>query len=226
MVKMITAQEIKQAISFYYLLSYCPPDNLEEFLEETNQMRAQIPYGVEAEVASRIVTFHTASRLPDEALIEKLISSLQNAANGGEDLRAFQALMEEIFALPGRAKADNRLHRKKGCRFCESPCAYGYFSLVSEPRFELLMRLLAEEKQKPPEEKSAVRAAWSYAVSHIATVTGAAKGYISTRHLGNLAYCLLMLSMAKSRYPLPEEQIKTFQARNQRLIAAMSREQN
>jgi hypothetical protein len=224
MVQTITAQEIKRAISFYYLLSYCPADKLEEFLKETAQMRAQIPEGVEAEVASRIVTFHTASRLPDKTLIEKLFSSLQKATNGEEDLRAFQALMEEVFSLPGRAKADNRLHRKKGCRFCEAPCAYGYFSLVSEPRFELLMQLLAEEKQKAPEEKSAVRAAWSYSVSHIAAVTGAPKGYISSRHLGNLAYCLLMLSMAKSRYPLPEEQIKTFQARNQRLITAMTRE--
>ena len=121
-----------------------------------------------------------------------------------------------------RAKSDQRLHRNKGCRFCENPCAYGYFSLVSEPRFDLLRLLLDAEKDKAPAEKSAVRAAWSYSVSHLTQAAGVGKELIATPHLGDLAYCLLMLSMAKSRYPLPEKQVQIFQSRNQQMIAKLA----
>ena len=61
----ITAQQIKRAISFYYLLAYCPPGKLEPFLAETNQMREGFTDDLVEEVASRMVTFHTAKRQPD-----------------------------------------------------------------------------------------------------------------------------------------------------------------
>ncbi|MEN8241809.1 MAG: hypothetical protein ABFS17_07805 [Chloroflexota bacterium] len=214
-----SAQAQKKAISFYYLLAYCPSDKLKEFLAETKALASGLPKGIEKDVAARIVAFHSGLREPEEKLVKQLAGSIKKAAKSQKGLMAYKVLMEKIFAMPGRAKAENRLHRKKGCRFCASPCAYGYFSLVSEPRFELLQQLLDAEKEKAPEEKSAVRAAWLYAFTHLSRTAGSDKGFISSEHLGNLAYCLLMLSMAKSRYPLPEEQIKTFQARNQELIA-------
>ncbi len=43
--------------------------------------------------------------------------------------------MRVVSARPERAKANKRLHKQKGCRFCTAPCQYGYFSLMSEPDF-------------------------------------------------------------------------------------------
>jgi hypothetical protein len=213
-----TAQEIKQAIAFYYLLAFSPTGKLEDFLKATGKLHPPRDLGILGDICTRIVTFQSALRHPDEEIIVKLLEVLPHAAESVDGLKAYQAVMAEISSLPGRAKADNRLHRKKGCRFCEAPCAYGFFSLVSEPCFDLLQQLLEAEKAKAPKEKSAVRAVWSYTIAHIIRLTGSQEGYITPKHLGNLAYCLLMLSMAKSRYPLPEDQVKTFQARNQQLI--------
>jgi hypothetical protein len=214
-----TAQDIKQAIAFYYLLAYCPAGKLEDFKRATGKLHPPQNLGILGEVCTRIVTFQSALRHPEEEIIIKLLEVLPSAAESAEGLKAYQTMMAEISSLPGRAKADNRLHRKKGCRFCEAPCVYGFFSLVSEPRFDLLQQLLEAEKEKAPEEKSAVRAVWSYTIAHIIRLTGSQEGFITPKHLGNLAYCLLMLSMAKSRYPLPEKQVKIFQARNQQFIA-------
>ncbi len=233
MVAKISAQTLKQAITLFYLLAYCPPGKLNNFLTATAALQDQIAgeLGVSRkdiwqllapEVCERILSFHSAKHQPENELIEQLLIAAQFAPRNTDGLAAYQSVMGDVFTLPGRAKPNQRLHRKKGCRFCENPCAYGYFSLVSEPRFDLLQQLLNAEKSKAPAEKSAVRAAWSYAVTHITQVAGIGKDLIATAHLGNLAYCLLMLSMAKSRYPLPEKQVQIFQSRNQQIIAKLA----
>lgn len=60
-------------------------------------------------------------------------------------------------------------------------------------------------------------AVWSFATALLWRAPGARQGYVSAAHLGNLAYCLLTLGTARSRYPLPEGQLKAFQAANQAL---------
>ena len=189
-------------------------------------MRDRFSTGIEAEVSNRMVTFQTALRQPEEDLVNKLYEVVKTASQDVEGLAAYQIFMSELFALPGRAKADNRLHRKKGCRFCETPCTYGFFSLVSEPRFELLQHLLEAEKGKAPEEKNAVSGCLDVCAYPCRQTSGSSTGFISAAHLGNLAYCLLMLSMAKSRYPLPEAQMKAFQARNQQMVPAGNKSRN
>jgi len=233
----ISAPTVKKAIALFYLLAYCPTNKLEEFLIATSALQDQIAealglensviwHSLVSEVSARMLSFHTAKHPAENELLQKLTQAAQTAARDADQLKIYQSVMAAVFRLPGRAKPDQRLHRKKGCRFFEVPCAYGYFSLVSEPRFDLLQQLLDAEKQKEPAEKSAVRAVWSYAVSHITSFSGVGVGLISEKHLGNLSYCLLMLSMAKSRYPLPEEQVRTFQTRNQQMIAYWSAKQN
>jgi hypothetical protein len=223
------AGTVKKAISYFYLLSFCPPANLEDFTKASEGLRKQLAEeaGLSQneffsemipQVCWRIVAFSQSSREPDKELVDLLSKLAESAAQNPESLIAFQAQMLELAALPGRAKADNRLHRKKGCRFCEAPCRYGYFSLVSEPKFYLLQQILEAETKKEKGEQNPIRAVWSFAISHLTSLMSTEQGYISAQHLGNLAYCLLMLSMAKSRYPLPEKQITAFQQANQRII--------
>jgi hypothetical protein len=223
------ADTVKKTISYYYLLSYCPPTNLGDFNKASGGFRKQLAKDagmpqskffpeVIPHVCWRIVAFSQSSREPDKELVDQLTKVAQDATKNQESLVAFQDKMLEISALPGRAKADNRLHRKKGCRFCEAPCRYGYFSLVSEPHFDLLQQILEAETKKEKGKQNPISAVWSFAISHLISLMGTEEGYISAQHLGNLAYCLLMLSMAKSRYPLPEKQITAFQEANQRLI--------
>jgi len=223
------ADTVKKTISYFYMLSFCPPANLEDFNKASGELRKQLAKDAGMpqkeffsemipQVCWRIVAFSQSSREPDQTLVDQLSKLAESAAQNSESLSAFQDQMLEIAALPGRAKADNRLHRKKGCRFCEAPCRYGYFSLVSDPQFNLLQQILAAETKKEKGKQNPISAVWSFAITHLMSLMGTEKGYISAQHLGNLAYCLLMLSMAKSRYPLPEKQITAFQQANQRLI--------
>ncbi|MBN1266378.1 MAG: hypothetical protein JXA25_12850 [Anaerolineales bacterium] len=170
------------------------------------------------ETAARILSFHTASRLPDEALVAALGERMYHAQESVKALYAFQDLMDETAALPGRAALNNRLHRRKGCRFCETPCRYGYFSLISDPDFKLLQRMLEDENNKPASQQDPIRATWAYGSIHLWKILGIKQGFITPYHLGNMTYCLLMLATAKSRFALPEEQIKLYQAANQHLI--------
>ena len=126
--------------------------------------------------------------------------------------------MARIAALPGRAKPANRLRHRRGCQFCTAPCCYGFFVLTSKPHYALLHQLLETEAQKPKAERDPVGAAQSFATAHLWRALGTRQGYITATHLGNLAYCLLTLGMAKSRYPLPETQFEAFQRVNQALV--------
>ena len=126
--------------------------------------------------------------------------------------------MERISKLPGRAKPENRLHRKKGCGFCAAPCQYGYFTLVSEPQFSYLKDLIGAEAAKSITDQNPLNPAYLFTVNHLLAVSGAGEGFCDRMHLGNLAYCLLMLSMAKSRMAFPEKQIQLFQSVNQKYM--------
>jgi hypothetical protein len=233
----IPAETMKKTIAYFYMVSYCPADRIMEFNKTTAGLRKQLAKEggmaqknffpeVIPEVCWRIVAFAQASREPDEEIIKGLIGTIGNATKDEKCLAVFQEKMLEVAALPGRAKADNRLHRKKGCRFCETPCRYGFFSLVSDPVFASLYRTLKTEQQKPKAEQNPVSAVWSFALCHLLTLVGGEKTYIASDHLGNLAYCLLMLSMAKSRYPLPEQQVTAFQEANQRSIQIWKEKEN
>jgi hypothetical protein len=126
--------------------------------------------------------------------------------------------MSRVAALPGRAKPENRLHRNKGCRLCAAPCMYGYFTLVSDPQFSLLQKNFAEEAGKPASKQTPLMPVYAFTVDHLLSITGTEKGFCEKNHLGNLAFCLLMLSMAKSRLAFPEAQTRLFQEANQVFI--------
>jgi hypothetical protein len=127
--------------------------------------------------------------------------------------------MSELASLAERAHPKNRLHRKKGCAFCWGACRYGYFSLVSDPDFEPLRRMLEAENQEVPHARNPISVLWSYASMHLWNVLDEKKIFVRARDLGNLSYCLLLLSTARSRYAMPEKELRNYQLMNQRVIA-------
>jgi hypothetical protein len=229
----IPVDMLKQTITYFYLLAYCPPEKVAEFKQSTASMlkglagqaglkeKAFLAQAL-PEACLHIVAFHQATREPDRELVDALVKAARTADKNSETLAAFKELMARIAALPGRAKLENRLHRKKGCAFCQWPCYYGYFSLVSEPEFNGLQRMLEAEAQQPKLEQNPIRPVLEFTLSHLAQTTQVGQGVIQRVHLGNLAYCLLMLSMAKSRLALPESELRVFQTSSQAWIQAGS----
>ena len=78
--------------------------------------------------------------------------------------------------------------------------------------------MLGAENKKIAAERNPVNVLWTYTTTHLWNVLGKNEGFISADHLGNLAYCLLMLGTAKSRFPMPEAQLTRFQELNQNTI--------
>lgn len=225
----IPADVMMKTISYYYLVNYCPPSQVSALKKAARSFRIQtaksvgkrVPEHFPAalpEVCRRIVAFQQATREPDPSAVEALLEVARKADRSEEGAAAFQAVMAEIAAHPGRAKADRRLHRQKGCSFCAAPCRYGYFTLVSDPASKNLLAMLNAENRKPAGQRDAVNVLWTYAATHVWQVLGVREGFIRADHLGNLSYCLLLLAMARSRFALPEEQLQTFQAMNQDVI--------
>ena len=228
----LSAETIKKAISYFYLLSYSPPHQINVLKESLGTLRkdladsagmsekkffkAAIP-----EVCRRIVAFHEDTREPNPQWVKALGDLAYKADKSPEDAYAFQSGMAEVAYLPQRALPENRHHRKKGCDICQRPCQYGYFTLVSEPEFDTLQELLEEEIDSSSDTQSVIRPVWSFALSHLFLTIGYDAIYaVHQEHLGNLSYCLLMLAMAKSRLAIPEKQLKVYQALNQELIQA------
>lgn len=227
--KKLPPEAIMKAVSYYYLVNYCPPSHVSDLKKAARSFRIstaklagmRVPAFFKAalpDVCWRIVAYHQATRDPDQGAVNALIKVAKKADTSEEGAAAFQLAMEEIAAHPGRAKADNRLHRQKGCRFCAAPCRYGYFTLVSDPVFKNLVVMLNAENAKPAGERNPVNVLWTYTTTHLWSVLGKREGFIRADHLGHLSYCLLLLAMAKSRFALPEQQLKAFQAMNQRVI--------
>ena len=213
----IPASIIKKTIIYLNLLSFIPPERVDEYPSSEEMFGESWPQVVE-KAARLMVSFQSASRYPDGELVARLVDVALRADSSPEDCRAFQEKMDALAQLPGRAKAKNRLHRKKGCRFCESPCRYGYFSLITEPDFKKLQYTLEAENAKPLGEQQPIQAIWKYTLNHITQTLNVEKWNISANHLGNLAYCLITLSTVKSRFAFPEEQMQKFQSLNQAMI--------
>lgn len=224
----VPTQSLKKTICYYYLLAYCPPAEVGEIKKAAQALRQNVAkqagmkmtdYFKQAasEVSHHIVAFHQNTRDPSAEWVEELASKISVADKGAKEAQAFQVMLGLVSRLPQRAKPENRLHHRRGCQFCAAPCHYGYFTLISEPRFLKLHGFLEHELGNSSEDKKPVMAVKSFALSHIVEILGAADGtiHIHHEHLANLAYCLLALATAKSRLPVPEKQFKLFQTANQ-----------
>jgi hypothetical protein len=172
------------------------------------------------EVSQRIAAYHQRSRNPDGKLVKSLTARMRRADSNAEKAAAFHQEMAAIAQLPGRADADKRLHRKKGCDLCLSPCRYGFFTLISDPHFKTLRAMLDLENRKPAAERNVINVLWTYTTGHLWHTLGNRLGFISVDHLANLSFCLLLLAMARSRFALPEPQLRAYQAANQNMIQA------
>ena len=229
MSKALPAESIKKTISYLYLLSFCPPKLLADFKRNSTKLLEELTrqgelkekeYLTQAlpEACLRIVAFHQATREPDTELVEALTESARYAGKNPKTLATFQTQMNRIAVLPGRAKPENRLHRNKGCFYCTAPCRYGYFTLVTDPQFNQLPGLFMIESGKPASEQTPLMPAYIFTVNHMLKVFGAQDGFCEGRHLANMAFCLLMLAMAKSRLVFPETQVRLFQEANQEFL--------
>ena len=167
----LPASMIKKTIIYLCNLSYAPVERVAEMRSAGDRVRAEM--GVEnwplaVSQASRLmVAFQQASRDPEPDLIEGLARAALNADLSPEACRAFLEQIEAISALPGRAKKINRLHRKRGCRLCMTPCRYGYFSLISEPNFEPLHQALEAENHKPADQQQPIHVVWKFSLNHL-----------------------------------------------------------
>lgn len=221
-----SATQIKDTLIYLHLLSYSPPERVAAFQpfeqDLKREMGAAWPQAL-IRACSHIVAFHQASRDPDADLVDTLVDAASSAATSPEGAQVFQFQMERLATSPGRADPENRIHRKRGCRLCQNPCRYGYFSLLSEPNFDSLQRGLETENRKPIGQQRPVRLAWRFSLKHLSQALDLTAWDIDADHLGNLAYCLLTLATAKSRYPFPEEQMRKFQAMNQEVIRRFQR---
>ncbi|MBL7163985.1 MAG: hypothetical protein ISS57_15415 [Anaerolineales bacterium] len=217
----IPAAQRKQVIIYLLTLSYASPNHMDGFGAVKNTLQQELETDWSDAVLAacqHIVAFHQASRDLDAEQVAALADAAQSADSSPEACRAFQEKMALLAQLPGRAKESNRLHRKKGCRFCEVPCRYGYYSLISEPDFNNLQSALETENSKSTQDQQPLQAIWKYTLNHLSQLMEAGQWHVSADHLGNLAYCLLMLATAKSRFAFPEEVVRKFQEQNQRLI--------
>ncbi|MFC2028839.1 hypothetical protein ACFLTX_02820 [Chloroflexota bacterium] len=229
----IPPEILKKSIAYFHLLSFCPPEELKTFKQSTRIFLGSLGRGtclkqeeffkqVVPQVFQRIVGFQQGSHQPDAGIVAILSASAIKARKSEKNLRSYQKEMGIVSELDARAKAENRLHRRKGCEYCVQPCRYGFFTLISEPRFDILQEMFKEESSKPPNQQSASSLVWKYTGKHLEQFHQTKTLPIQPAHFGNLAFCLLMLSMAKSRKAIPIEQIKTFQNLNQRKISGKS----
>ena len=66
-------------------------------------------------------------------------------------------------------------------------------------------------------------AAYAFAMAHLGQVTGSTRGSLALENLTNLAYCLLLLGMARSRRAVPERQLAIFQTASQNFARNLRR---
>jgi len=229
MAQKLSIEGLQATIGYLYLLSFCPPERVPEFRQASDPLRTGLALkaGMSSEdyialafpeACRRIAAFHLGTREPNQQVVAALTKAARNGQASPLSAWTFGLLLSMLSRSPARAKAENRLRASKGCRFCAAPCRYGFFAMVSKPNYDLLHRLLEKEIKKPKEEQDPVQAAWSFATGHLWRSLGLEQGYVTADHLGNLAYCLLTLGTAKSRYPLAERQFEGFQAANQARI--------
>jgi len=224
----IPAQSLKQTICYYYLLAFCQPKKVDELMKAAQSLREHVAKqagmtltdyfkAIAPEVSHHIVAFHQNTRDPAKEWVDELGRRVIGADGSPAGAQAFQEILGLVSRLPQRARPENRLHHRRGCQFCVAPCHFGYFTLISEPNFEVLQGFLKHEVANPLEEKKPVMAVKSFALTHIVETMGVndAAIHIHHEHLANLAYCLLALATSKSRLPFPEEKLELFQQANQ-----------
>jgi hypothetical protein len=225
----LPVESLKKAIAYYYLLTFCPPERILDGQPSLAPMRKAISDSAQMseqefinivvpEVCRRIVAFHENSREPSQELISRLVNLASVAELSPDQADKFQQEMVKIASLPPRARPENRLHRKKGCQFCQSPCSYGYFTLVSEPPFTLLNELFAAEANKAIPEQTPLNPMFHFTLGHLEGLAGMKVKFIDIRHMVNLSYCLLILGITKSRLAIPEQQLHIFQDASREFI--------
>jgi hypothetical protein len=228
----LPANVLKRTIAYIYLAAYCPPEKLGSLARAGAPLRRRLAHQVGMgeseffraalpEVCSHIAAYHEHSRAGDPQRSAALLKMLVSIGRSDADARAFQSEIAAVAALPGRAKLENRLHRRKGCAYCTAPCQYGYFSLVSEPALTALRRILEKEAAKPTPDQDAVVSIMAFTRFHLWRTLGVKQDFITPRCLGNLGYCLLMLGIARSRYPFPAEKVQRYQELSQATIQRM-----
>lgn len=225
----LPSASIQGAISYYYLVAFCPPQNIRDLKKASKPLRKRLADNagmkmgefakvVQPEVCRRIAAFHADTRKPDPELVKGLTVKIRRADSNPKKAFAFQQEMAQVAQLPGRADLNKRLHRKKGCHLCTAPCRYGFFTLVSDAQFKPLQTMLEAENRRPANLRDPVNVLWSFTTGHLWQTLGARLGFISVDHLANLSFCLLLLAMARSRFALPEPQLRAYQSANQALI--------
>lgn len=221
MANTIHPQAIRKMISYYHLVSYCPPEYIHELKEAGQKMLTrlagsngcsthELTESAVTEAARRILAFHSATREPDPGGVDALAQVMKAAEDSPQAAATFQGVMRLVAEHSSRAKLRNRLHRNKGCAYCAAPCRYGFFTLVSDPDFITLKAMLDAENQKIIQERDAIKVLWTYTKKHIWSVLENNAGIIRPEDLGNMSYCLLLLGTAKSRFALPEAQLKRY----------------
>ena len=229
MTKQISVESLRVTIGYLYLLWFCPPDKVYEFYQTSEPLRRGLARDAGLseeeyfdlaipEACQRILAYHTPGRKLDGKAVTKLTKAAQTAAHSPEDAAHFGTIMSEVADLPGRTKINQRLVAERGCQFCETPCRYGYFILITEPKFTSLSQLLVDETDKNDQGSDAVRILWAFANEHLWRTLGLAQSYITAGHLGNLAYCLLSIGTSKSRRRYKKAAYQAFQRANQELI--------
>lgn len=225
----LTAKKVKNTITYLYLLSFLPPNRIDDFKQyiapiykkpvHPADLKKKVPLEKALpDACFRIVAFQQAKREPDLELVNALLKTALKAEKDEKSLEAFKEQIDFLSDFPGRAKMENRLHRNKGCRYCTHPCRYGLFTLVSDPDFSRLQGFLAAEAQKPGTTQTPLLPVYLFTIEHLMNLSGSKNVFYERKQVANLAFCLLMLAMAKSRMAFPEAQIKLFQDANQKFI--------
>jgi hypothetical protein len=82
----------------------------------------------------------------------------------------------------------------------------------------VLRDILEQESARPAVDQNAVRSIWVFTRVHLWRTLGVKQDFVTRQHLANLGYCLLLLGIARSRYPFPAEKVELFQQLNQSAI--------
>lgn len=232
MTKVLPAQGLEMTMGYLHLMAYCPADYIFYFNEASSSLREALAYQVglsEAEymklvlpeACQRTVTFYQNKPKPDKKLVIELLEVALEADKSPEAAGRFSNQMMSLADMPKQVKPRQRhgLYNKEAFKINPAAMKYVLFAMVSKPNYELLKNMLAEETKKPTEEQDVVQTVWTFTLGHLWRTLGLKQAYVTADHLGNLAYCLLALSMYKSRNPFPEAAMETFYRANQAQIA-------
>jgi len=232
MTQILSAQGLEMTMAYLHLMAYCPPEYIYHFKEASSSLLEALAKQAELsvteytelvypEACQRMVAFYQSTREADPALVNKLLVAARVADVSPTTADLFSEQLNQLADLPRQAKPRQRhqLFNKEGFTLNPAAMKYVLFAMVSKPDYELLQNMLAAETEKPAAERNVVEVLWTFTIGHLWRTLGLKQAYISPQHLSNLAYCLLTLSMYKSRYPFPEADMKAFLQANQAHMA-------